>query len=228
VTVPRIGLIGGLSWESTASYYQYLNESFVGSTPWSQPELLIDSLDFGRIVQLQHLAQWETTGEILVEAARRLEHAGATVLAIAANTMHINYDVVASAVAVPVLDVRDAVANEVLSLHGRTLALLGTRYLIENDFYTERLAKFGVASLRPTADQVERLQSIIFDELTKGVILAESREFLREVATSLLKRGADVVGLCCTEFGLLMDEDEPFAVIDSTRAHVRALLEATR
>ena len=223
----RIGLIGGLSWESTSSYYRYLNESFVGPTPWSQPELIVDSLDFGRIVELQNAGRWDATGEILAASAQRLERAGATVLAIAANTMHVNYDVVASAVSVPVLDVRDAVANEVLALGGHAIALLGTKYLVELDFYTGRLARLGVKALLPTHPQVERLQSIIYDELTKGVVLEVSRAYLREVATSLLERGADVVGLCCTEFGLLMGEDEPFAVIDSTRAHVRALLAAT-
>ena len=223
----RIGLIGGLSWESTSSYYRYLNEGFVGPSLWSQPDVLIDSLDFSRVVALQEAGNWGATGELLAASAQRLEGAGATVLAIAANTMHINYDAVADAVSVPVLDVRDAVANEVLALGGRSIAVLGTKYLIENDFYTERLSKLGVESLRPSAPQVERLQAIIYDELTKGIVLAASERFLRDVATSLLERGADVVGLCCTEFGLLMGEDEPFAVIDSTRAHVRALLAAT-
>jgi len=222
----RIGIIGGLSWESTASYYRYFNQLFSGANEWSQPQLLIDSIDFGAIVPLQREGNWEATGEILADSARRLERAGATVLGIGANTMHVNFAQVQSAVAVPVVDVRDAIAKESLGRGHSTLALLGTKYLIDGEFYSDRLQELGVTSIKPTEEQTERLQFIIFSELTRGIVTKLSRAYLREVATSCLERGAGVVGLCCTEFGMLMSEDESFPVIDSTKAHVRALLAA--
>ena len=222
----RIGIIGGLSWESTASYYRYFNELFSGPNEWSQPQLLIDSVDFGAIVPLQREGNWEATGEILAASAQRLERAGATVLGIGANTMHVNFARVQGAVAVPVVDVRDAVAKESLGRGHHTMGLLGTKYLIEGDFYSDRLHELGVTCIKPTEEQTERLQFIIFSELTRGVVTKGSRAFLREVASACLERGASIIGLCCTEFGMLMSEAETFPVIDSTKAHVRALLAA--
>jgi len=222
----RIGIIGGLSWQSTAAYYRYFNELFQGVNEWSQPQLLIDSIDFGAIVPLQREGNWAATGEILAASAQRLERAGATVLGIGANTMHLNFARVQDAVAIPVIDVRDAVAKESLGNGHHTIGLLGTKYVIERDFYSERLHELGVTSIKPTEEQTERLQFIIFSELTRGVVTQGSRAYLREVASSCLERGASIVGLCCTEFGMLMSEDESFPVIDSTKAHVRALLAA--
>ena len=222
----RIGIIGGLSWESTASYYRFFNELFVGANAWSQPQLLIDSVDFGAIVPLQREGNWEATGDILAASAQRLERAGATVLGIGANTMHVNFARVQDAVAIPVVDVRDAVAKESLGSGHHTMGLLGTKYLVEGEFYSDRLRELGVTSIKPTEEQTERLQFVIFSELTRGVVTKGSRAYLREVASSCLERGASIVGLCCTEFGMLMSEEESFPVIDSTRAHVRALLAA--
>ena len=223
----RIGLIGGLSWESTASYYRYFNEFFSsGVSEWSQPRLLIDSVDFGSIVALQQAGDWAATGAILADSARRLEGGGATVLGIGANTMHLNFDVVRDAVTIPVVDVRDAVANEALASGHDALALLGTKYLLERSFYSDRLKELGVRPVKPTNEETDRLQDIIYLELTRGIVTQASREYVRAVTLSCFDRGATVVGLCCTEFGLLMDEREPFPVIDSTKAHVRALLTA--
>jgi aspartate racemase len=225
VATARIGLIGGMSWESTASYYRYLNESFDGGTnEWSKPNITIDSIDFGSIVTLQRGDDWTATGSILADSARRLERAGSTVVAIAANTMHINLDDVRRAVSVPVVDVRESVARECLAMGQSSIALLGTKYLIEQSFYSDRLEELGVHCVRPTDEQVDRLQTIIFDELVRGVVNADSRVYLRGVADECLARGAGVVGLCCTEFGMLMSEGQEVPVIDSTRAHVRALL----
>ena len=226
MTEARIGIIGGLSWESTASYYRYFNELYVGANEWSQPQLLIDSVDFGAIVPLQREGNWDATGEILAASAQRLERSGATVLGIGANTMHRNFARVQRAVTIPLVDVRDAVAKESLGRGHHTIALLGTKYLIEGEFYSDRLRDLGVTAIKPTEEQTERLQFIIFSELTRGIVTKGSRAYLREVASSCLDRGASIVGLCCTEFGMLMSEDEAFPVIDSTKAHVRALLAA--
>jgi aspartate racemase len=121
-----------------------------------------------------------------------------------------------------VVDVRDAVAREVLTRGSDALALLGTKYLIDGSFYSHRLESLGVRIVKPNDVQTERLQAIIFNELTKGIVTGASRDYLNEVATSCRDRGANIVGLCCTEFGLLIEEGD--TVIDSTRAHVRALL----
>ena len=226
MTASRIGLIGGLPWESTASYYKYFHELYAGGdNEWSAPEIIIDSVDFGSIVSLQKVGDWNGTGRIVADAARRLEMAGATVLGIGANTMHISFDDVRQAVAIPVVDVRDAVAREVLARGYDALALLGTKYLIDGAFYSHRLENLGVRVVKPNDEQTERLQAIIFNELTKGIVTGASRDYLNEVATSCRERGANVVGLCCTEFGLLIEESD--TVIDSTRAHVRALLAHT-
>jgi len=225
MTVPasRIGLIGGISWESTASYYKYFHQLYAGGdNEWSAPEIIIDSVDFGSIVALQQIGDWISTGMIVADAARRLEMAGASVIGIGANTMHKNFDDVRRAVAIPVVDVRDAVASEAITYGHDTLALLGTKYVVEGSFYSDRLEQLGVGVVKPNHEQSERLQAIIYNELTKGIVSDESRDYLAEVATSCRDRGATVIGLCCTEFGLLMDESE--TVIDSTRAHVRALL----
>lgn len=223
----RVGLIGGLSWESTTSYYRYFHEYFSsGVSEWSQPRLLIDSLDFGEIVALQQIGDWAATGDIMADSARRLEGAGASVLGIGANTMHINFDVVRDAVDIAVIDVRDAVANEAIAGGHSSIALLGTKYLLERSFYSDRLKELGVRPVKPTSDEADQLQEIIYAELTHGIVTDASRDYLRAVTASCFDRGATAVGLCCTEFGLLMDESEPYAVIDSTKAHVRALLAA--
>ena len=225
----RVGLIGGLSWEATACYYRYFNEFFDGPSPWSQPTLSIDSLDMAEIVAYQRNADWEASGAVLADAARRLVDAGSQVLGIGANTMHRNYDHVVAAVACPVIDIRDSVAAEVRSRGGACVGILGTSYVIEEDFYADGLARAGVSVLRPDENATAELQRIIFDELTRGIRSDASRETLLEIGASLVARGADAVGLCCTEFGLLVDEERaPYAVVDSTKAHVRALLEAAR
>ncbi len=225
----RIGLIGGLSWEATACYYRYFNQFHVGPSPWSQPLVVIDSLDMADIVVHQRSGDWEGAGATLADAARRLVAAGAQVVAIGANTMHRNYDHVVAAVECPVVDIRRSVAEEVRALGGASVGLLGTRYVIEQDFYCDGLVDAGVAVLRPDESATAELQRIIFDELTQGRLHESSRETLVEIGASLVARGADVVGLCCTEFGLLLDEsDAPYAVVDSTKAHVRALLGTAR
>jgi aspartate racemase len=223
MTQSRIGLIGGLSWQSTLSYYRYFHEMFtVGDNEWSAPKVIIDSLDFGSIVALQRADDWDGTGEILAHSAQRLEGAGATVLGIGANTMHINFDQVQRAVDIPVIDVRAVVASEALAGGHDTIALLGTKYVMERAFYSDKLEELGVRVIVPSAPQIDRLQTIIFTELTKGVVTDAARDDVRDIASSCRDRGATVVGLCCTEFGMLLEESK--TIIDTTRAHVRALL----
>lgn len=221
----RIGLIGGLSWEATASYYRYFNQFHVGPSPWSQPPVVIDSTDMATIVELQRAQDWTGTGLIMVDAARRLVAGGASVIGIGANTMHRNFEEVAAAVQCEVVDIRACVAHEVTAQGGGCVGVMGTAYVIEQDFYARGIKDHGVEVIRPDEVQTRDLQRIIYDELTQGVVSSTSRDRLLEIATSLVARGADTVGLCCTEFGLLVDEDAAdFALIDSTKAHVRSLL----
>lgn len=221
----RIGLIGGMSWQATACYYRYFNQFFEGPSPWSQPPVIIDSLDMAVIVAHQRCEDWEATGRILGDAARRLVAGGATLVGIGANTMHRNYDDVRDAVSCRVVDIRACVAGEVADRGGSRVGLLGTKYVIEQGFYARGVEDHGVDVVTPDAAATVELQRIIYDELTLGVLRESSRDTLLEIGSSLVERGADAVGLCCTEFGLLIDEDAaPFVVVDSTKAHVRALL----
>ncbi len=223
----RIGLIGGMSWESTASYYALLNRLTIQALgPWRQPRVLIDSLDFSEVVHYQQLGDWATLGAMLADSAQRLETAGATVLAICANTMHRNYDQVAGAVNVPVVDIRGALAAEVRALGASSMTLLATQYVMESDFYSSPLERAGITVVKPLGHEVEALQSMIFDELTQGVVSESSRATFVEIAEHGRARGGEVVGLCCTEFGLFFDEaTAPWPYIDSTAAHVKALVE---
>jgi aspartate racemase len=222
----RIGLIGGLSWESTAVYYRLLNQSTAQRLgAWQQPQVLIDSLNFADIVHLQSRGEWAAMGEMMAHSARRLELGGADVVGICSNTMHASYDEVRRAVSIPVVDVRDAVAARVRTLDHQSISLLGTKYLVESDFYSSALEREGIRVIKPSSEQTDELQRIIYDELTQGVVNEASREWLIEVAGECRSRGGDVVGLCCTELGLLVDESNaPWPFVDSTVAHVQSLL----
>jgi len=217
-----------MSWESTASYYRLLNEATSAQMgPWHQPPVLIDSLDFSQIVELQEAADWGATGRLLADSARRLEAGGAEVLGICANTMHRNLRDVQDAVSVPVLDIRDAMVRAVTALGASSVSLLGTKYLLEEDFYSSHLERAGLHVVKPLDGQVDELQAIIFDELTQGVVTESSRARFLAIADDCRSRGGEVVGLCCTEFGLLVDARlAPWPIADSTVAHVAALLSA--
>lgn len=217
-----------MSWESTSTYYSLLNTLTAEALgPWHQPALLVDSLDFSEIVRYQQLDDWSALGSILADSARRLESAGATTLAICANTMHINFDQVAGAVSIPVVDVRDAMVGEVRALGATSMTLMGTKYVMERDFYSAHLELAGVKVVVPLERERDQLQAIIYDELTQGIVSEASRQVFFDIAESCRERGGDVVGLCCTEFGLLVNDDNaPWPLVDSTVAHVRALIES--
>jgi len=223
----RIGLIGGMSWESTNTYYSLFNQlTAERSEPWVQPPLLIDSVNFGEIVAFQQVGDWSGSGRVLADCARRLEAGGATVLGIGANTMHMNFQDVVDAVSIPVVDIRDAMVKGLQDLGANSLSLLGTRYVMEGDFYSSHLEARGVTVVKPSANEIDELQAIIFDELTQGVVTEKSRRLFFEIAENCRTRGGDIVGLCCTEFGMLVNErNAPWPYIDSTVAHVRALLD---
>ena len=140
--------------------------------------------------------------------------------------MHKNFDDVTGAVSIPVVDIRDALAREIKALGASSMSLLATKYVTEGDFFSSHLERAGVKVVKPVAEQVDILQSIIFDELTQGVVSDSSRIAFLDIAEDCRSRGGDVVGLCCTEFGLLISEgNAPWPIVDSTVAHVKALLD---
>ena len=223
----RVGLLGGLSWESTARYYVLFNElSIREHGPWSQPALIIDSLNFSQIVRYRQAGDWVALGRVLADSARRLESGGATVLAIGANTMHRNYDDVAQAVSIPVLDIRDAMVSAIKARGASAMTLLGTKSLLGHDFYSSYLERAGLQIVKPNDAEVDELQSMIDGELAGGIVTEATRRRFIEIVSNCQSRGGEIVGLCCTEFGILVDEKSaPWPYVDSVVAHVRALLD---
>jgi aspartate racemase len=220
-----VGLIGGLSWESTSQYYRRLNVDFRKDNPWRQPRLLIDSLDLGEINPAQAAGDAATVTAQFVASAQRLQAAGCTHLAICANTGHAEAAAITASVRAELIDIRLAVARGVHRVGGRSLGLLATRYCIEREFYVAGIEGEGITVVRPTPAQTDALQGIIFDELCVGIVSDASRRVVVAIADDLRARGADVIGLCCTELDLLVSEADVGPCVDSLDEHVRAILD---
>lgn len=225
----RIGIIGGMSWESTAVYYQLLNRQYAAvHGAWAQPPVVIDSIDFAELAGLQRAGDWNACADMLVASAQRLVAADCQVIGIAANTMHVVAEQVRDAIGSALLvDIVDVVADAVRARGGSSVGLLGTRYTMELDFYSEGLRAKGLDVVLPDAAQRDELQRIVYEELTQGKFSPESRAALESIAASCIDRGAAVSALCCTEFGILLDPaTSTVPLIDSTPLHVSALLQA--
>lgn len=216
-----IGLLGGMSWESTVTYYQQLNRGVrarLGGL--HSARILLHSVDFAEIEACQRSGNWERCAQILSDAARGLERAGAELLLICTNTMHKVAPQVQAAVGVPLLHIADATADALLAAGVTTVALLGTRYTMCQDFYKSRLTDRGLEVLIPLEEDVERVDHIIFQELCLGQVKRESRAELLRITGALAARGAQGVILGCTELGLLVtQEDTPLPVFDTTLIH---------
>ena len=224
-----IGLIGGMSWESTAVYYRLLNEivrARLGGL--HSAELLLWSFDFHDIEACQAAGRWDQATALMVEAARRLERGGAELLLICTNTMHKMAPAVQAAVSIPLLHIADATAAPIRQRGLDTVGLLATAYTMEQDFYRGRLtADHGLEVLVPDAAGRKVVHDIIYDELCRGVIRPESKARTQEVIAELLAQGAQGVILGCTEVGLLIqDGDVPAPVFDTTRLHAEAAVDA--
>jgi len=223
-----LGLLGGMSSESTAIYYRLLNEgvnAHLGGLASAQ--LIVWSFDFGDISARQTAGDWDGLAASLAQAAQRLETAGADAVMICANTMHKMADAVQAAIGVPLLHIVDATAAAIQAAGSRRPALLATRYVMEQDFVTGRLReRFGIDAMIPgEADRIE-LHRIIFEELCLGVVLPQARSALLSMIASLRAEGADGVILGCTELGLLLTQDEmDLPVFDTALIHVRAALD---
>lgn len=221
----RIGLLGGMSWQSTASYYRLLNEA-VGARVGGHASapLTIHSVDFGDIEALQRAGDWAAQGQILAEAAAGLERSGVEAVALATNTLHLVSAQITESLTVPFIDLIDVVAGAVDGYD--TVGLLATGYTMTSDLYPKRLASAGTHVLVPDADDRAVVHDIIYRELLHGVVTEESRNVYRVAMARLVERGAQAVVLACTEIGLLVtgnDADVP--VLDTTELHCRVLTE---
>ena len=223
-----LGLIGGLSWESTSLYYQLLNrlarERLGGR---HSARLALWSLDFAPIAAMQSAGLWDEATAVMVDAARRLEAAGAEALVICANTMHRMADDVAASVSIPLIHVADALADALTRADRRRPLLIATRYTMEQPFYRERLRRRGVEALIPAEPDRRRLNDIIFDELVVGLFKRASKEAVVDIAESAVRgEGADAVILGCTEFGLVVTPDDvSVPLFDTAEIHARAAMD---
>lgn len=220
-----LGLIGGMSWESTTTYYQWLNRlARMRLGGQHSAKLLIWSADFAPVAALQAAGDWDAATAVMIDAAKRLEGAGADAVLICANTMHLMASEVAEAISIPVLHVTDALASAISAAGSRRPLLLATRFTMEKSFYRDRLRAGGVEAVLPEADERDRLHAIVFDELVQGRFEPGSRAALIEITRRAIARdGADGVILGCTEFGLLVSAaDMPVPVFDTTEIHARA------
>lgn len=222
-----IGLIGGMSWHSTASYYRIINETVAERLGGhASARIALQSLDFAEVRRCQLDEDWAAAGDLLGRAAQGCVAGGADVVAICTNLMHKVAPMVEARVDVPLLHIADAVAGVASPRGWDRLGVLGARWVMEEPFYAERLGRHGISVVTPGADDRELVDRVVFDELTQGRILEESRAAYVRVIEKLADQGAQAVVLACTEIGLLVSpEDSPLPLIDSAEAHARALAE---
>jgi aspartate racemase len=222
-----IGLIGGMSWESSAHYYAVLNrETAARLGGLHSAPVILHSLDFAPIEALQREGDWDKAGALLADAARGLERAGAGVIGLATNTMHIVADTIADAISVPFLHIADPTAEALAADGIETVGLLGTRFTLEQPFYRQRLERAGFTVRVPEVD-VTNLNGIIYEELCRGIVREPSRQVYVAAIERLRLAGAEAVILGCTEIGMLIDDStSPIPTYDTTGLHARALVAA--
>ncbi|WP_136162799.1 aspartate/glutamate racemase family protein [Sphingomonas flavalba] len=223
-----IGLIGGMSWESSAEYYRLLNRGVRARRgPTASARCLLWSFDFAEIEALQHEGDWDGLTARMVDAARRLETAGADALLICTNTMHRMAPAVEGAVAVPLLHIADPTAEHIRAAGLRRVGLLGTAFTMEQDFYKGRLTeRHGLEVMVPDATDRATVHRIIYDELVAGTIRPESRAACRGVIARLADRGAEAIILGCTEIMLLVGpQDSAVPLFDTTALHAQAAVD---
>lgn len=223
-----IGLIGGMSWESTAVYYRLLNEGVrARAGGLHSADLLLHSVDFAPIAEMQAQGDWAAAGAALAESGRRLERAGASCLVLCTNTMHKVADQITGATRLPFLHLADVTARAILASGARRPLLLATRFTMEQTFYRDRLRAFGVEALVPQPQERDEVHRIIYEELCRGRIEPASRERYRAVVERAVREeGADGVILGCTEITLLVSQaDFAVPVFDTTALHVAAALD---
>ena len=227
-SIQTIGLIGGLSWYSTAEYYRVLNEEVQQRRGGhASASVALQSLDFATVRACQERDDWQAAGRLLADAGRRCEDSGADIVLICSNLMHKVADVVESALSLPLLHIADTVADEARRRGWSRLGLLGTRWVTEEPFYVERLARHGISVVTPSAKDRAMVDRVIFDELTQGRVDDESRREYVETVARLALDGAESVVLACTEIEMLLDtQDTSVPLVDSMRVHALAAVDA--
>lgn len=223
-----IGLIGGMSWESTIPYYRQINESIkerLGGL--HSAKVILYSVDFHEVERLQHRGDWEAAGALLADAARSLEAAGAHFLVLCTNTMHKVAPAIEAAVGIPLLHIADPSAAEIKRAGLSRVGLLGTRFTMEQEFYTERLRqRHGLQVLIPSEPDREIVHRVIYEELCLGRVVDASRAQYRRIMADLVEQGAEAIILGCTEISLLVEPcDASVPLFDTTRIHALAAAE---
>lgn len=222
-----IGLIGGMSWESSAQYYAIINRAVrerLGGGHSARS--LMYSVDFGEIERLQHDGDWATLTDRMIDAARRVEAGGADFVLICTNTMHLMADEVATAISIPLLHVVDPAAIAIVASGARRVGLLGTAFTMEKTFYRDRLAAAGLDVIVPDAPDRRDVHRVIYEELVAGKIEPSSRAAYRAIIARLIERGAQAIVLGCTEIMLLVDQsDSAVPLFDTTTLHALAAVD---
>jgi aspartate racemase len=218
-----IGLLGGMSWESTQSYYRAINQAVreqLGGL--HSAKIVLYSVDFAEIETLQVQGDWDKAGELLAAAASAVERAGADFLVICTNTMHKVAPAIAAGISLPILHIADATADELIAQGVTKVGLLGTRFTMEQAFYKDRLVARGIAVVVPDQDDRNHVNRVIYEELCLGTIKADSRARYLDIICRLQLQGAEAVILGCTEIALLVQQsDTPVALFDTTAIHAR-------
>jgi aspartate racemase len=219
-----LGLIGGMSWESTALYYKWINEGVRDALgPLHSAPLLLYSYDFEPIKAMQYAGDWDGAGQSLAATARRLQDAGAHAILLCTNTMHKLAPQIEAAISVPFLHLADCTAAAVVAAGHRRVALLGTKFTMLEDFYIARLRNAGLEVLVPNVTDIEAINRIIYDELCVGLVKNESRESYKQIIARLAQDGAQAVILGCTEITMLIGpQDVDIPAFDTTAIHAAA------
>lgn len=223
-----IGLLGGMSWESSAQYYRIVNEAVrerLGGTHSARSVML--SVDFAEIEDMQHAGHWEELGEVMLRETAGLAAGGADFLVTCTNTMHLFAPLIEVQGVLPLLHIADAAGAAIRKAGFTRVGLIGTRFTMEEPFYRERLSeRFGIEAIVPGEEQRALVHRVIYDELVKGVVRAKSRDAYRAVIAGLVADGAEGIVLGCTEIMLLVGEgDSPVPVFDTTRLHALAAVD---
>ena len=223
-----IGLIGGMSWESSAEYYRIVNETAkekLGGL--HSAKTVMYSVDFAEVEALQHEGRWDEAAQLMASAAQSLERAGADFVILCTNTMHKLADEIQAAIQIPFLHIADATAQKIKDAGIKRIGLLGTRYTMEHDFYKGRLIEnYGLDVIIPDETDRETVHRVIYDELCLGIIKPESREHYKEIMAKLIQSGAEGIILGCTEIELLVhDEDSSVPLFPTTKIHAVAAVE---
>ena len=221
MNLKTIGLIGGMSWESTVTYYKIINETVkekLGGL--HSAKCILYSVDFQEIEECQANGNWEKSGEILGEAANNLEKAGADFIVICTNTMHKVVNQIKEKISIPILHIAEMTAEKILEKGLKNIALLGTKYTMEQDFYKSKLIEKGINVIIPDKNDIETINEVIYDELCLGTINFNSKKKFLEIVDKLRNKGAEGIILGCTEIGLLIkNEDTDVPLFDTAIIH---------